>query len=207
MIGLINKKISIMDYCDIREIRVIKRKKDSIICFSFVQMNTEYFGKLIRTDMQSDFIKERDINNYINDNIKDCKYHTKLLHVYENIRLPDNLLVLVRDKTTNAEYNLMIFEYSGKNPLRYYINKLSQSNFNKIIKQIREATSILNGIGVIHYDLYCESNVMLKKENNEWVIKIIDYGLSYIDLTDKSDSDYNNIIESIEHFSKKHIVS
>lgn len=101
----------------------------------------------------------------------------------------------------------MIFEYSGKNPLRYYINKLSQSNFNKIIKQIREATSILNGIGVIHYDLYCESNVMLKKENNEWVIKIIDYGLSYIDLTDKSDSDYNNIIESIEHFSKKHIVS
>jgi len=65
---------------------------------------------------------------------------------------------------------------------------------------------MLNDIGVIHYDLYCESNVMLKKEKNEWVIKIVDYGLSYIDLTDKTDSDYNNIIESIEHFCKKHIV-
>lgn len=204
MIGLFKQKISIMDYQDIK---LIKRKRDNIICFSFVQNNTEYFGKLIHIDMQADFIKERDINIYINDNIKNCKYHTRLLHVYENIRLPDNLLVLVKDRTKNVEYNLMIFEYSGKNPLRYYINKLSQSNFNKIIKQIREATSILNSIGVIHYDLYCESNVMLKKEDNEWVIKIIDYGLSYIDPTDKTDSDYNNIIESIEHFSKKHVVS
>lgn len=193
-----------MDYSDIK---LIKRKGDNIICFSFIENNIEYFGKLIHVNMQADFIKERNINIYINDNLKDCKYHTKLLHVYENIKLSDNLLVLVKDQQKNTEYNLMIFEYSGKNPLRYYINKLSQSNFNKIIKQIREATRILNDIGVIHYDLYCESNVMLKKENKDWVIKIIDYGLSYIDPTDKSDSDYNNIIESIEHFSKKHIVS
>ena len=79
-------------------------------------------------------------------------------------------------------------------------------DFNEIIKQIREATDLLNDIGVIHYDLYCESNVMLKKENNNWIIKIIDYGLSYIDLTDKTDSDYINIIESIEHFNKKHSI-
>jgi hypothetical protein len=47
---------------------------------------------------------------------------------------------------------------------------------------------------------------MLKKEKNKWVIKIIDFGLSYIDLSDKRDSDYKNIIESIEHFNKKHII-
>lgn len=189
------------------DIKIIKRKGNNIICFSFVENNTEYFGKLIHADMQSDFIKERDINIYINDNLKDNKYHTKILHVYENIELSDNLLILVKEPTTNAKYNLMIFEYSGKHPLRYYINKLSQNNFNKIIKQLRDATSFLKSIGVIHYDLYCESNVMLKKENNEWVIKIIDYGLSYIDLSDKTDSDYNNIIESIEHFCKKHFIS
>ena len=187
-----------MDYQDIK---VIKRKNDKVICFRFVENNTYYFGKLVHLDMQADFIRERDINIYINNNIKNSKYYTKMLNVYENITIPDSLTFLVKDQ--NVKYNLMIFEFSGNHPLRYYINKLSPKKFNEIIKQIREATKLLNDIGVIHYDLYCESNVMLKKENNEWIIKIIDYGLSYIDLTDKTDSDYNNIIESIEHFNKK----
>jgi tRNA A-37 threonylcarbamoyl transferase component Bud32 len=190
-----------MDYQDIK---IIKRKGDKIICFRFVNNNTYYFGKLVHLDMQSDFIRERDINIYINNNIKNSKYYTKMLNVYENITIPDSLTFLVKDPT--VKYNLMIFEFSGNHPLRYYINKLSSKKFNEIIKQIREATDLLNDIGVIHYDLYCESNVMLKKENNNWIIKIIDYGLSYIDLTDKTDSDYTNIIESIEHFNKKHSI-
>lgn len=192
-----------MDY---KEIKAIKNKDDKVICFSFIQNNTEYFGKLVHIDMHVDFIRERDINSYINNNIKDFKHHTKMLYAYENITLSNNLSILLKVPNTNNKYNLMIFEYSGNRPLRYYINKLSPNNFNKIIKQIREATEMLNDIGVIHYDLYCESNVMLKKEKNEWIIKIVDYGLSYIDLTDKTDSDYNCIIESIEHFCKKHIV-
>lgn len=187
-----------MDYQDIK---VIKRKNDKVICFRFIENNTCYFGKLVHLDMQADFIRERDINIYINNNIKNSKYYTKMLNVYENITIPDSLTFLVKDQ--NVKYNLMIFEFSGNHPLKYYINKLSPKKFNEIIKQIREATELLNDIGVIHYDLYCESNVMLKKENNKWIIKIIDYGLSYIDLTDKTDSDYNNIIESIEHFNKK----
>jgi serine/threonine protein kinase len=191
---------------DFQYIKLIKNKDDKIICFTFIQNNQCYFGKLVHLDMQADFIRERDINTYINDNIKDYKHHTKMLSVYENIMLPNNLSIFLKDSNVNDKYNLMIFEYSGNRPLRYYINKLSPNNFKKIIKQLRDATNMLNDIGVIHYDLYCESNVMLKKEKNEWVIKIVDYGLSYIDLTDKTDSDYNNIIESIEHFCKKHIV-
>lgn len=194
-----------MDF-QFKDIKSIKNKDDKIICFSFIQNSTEYFGKLIHIDMQADFIRERDINTYVNDNIKDIKHHTRMLSAYENITLPDNLSILLKNPNANRKYNLMIFEYSGNRPLRYYINKLSPNNFNKILKQLREATEMLNDIGVIHYDLYCESNVMLKKEKNEWVIKIVDLGLSYIDLTDKTDSDYNCIIESIEHFCKKQII-
>ena len=190
-----------MDY-HYQDIKILKRKGDQVICFRFIENNTYYFGKLVHLDLQTEFIRERDINIYINNNIKNSKYYTKMLNVYENITIPDSLALLVKDPS--IKYNLMIFDYSGNYPLRYYINKLSSKKFNEIIKQIREATELLNDIGVIHYDLYCESNVMLKKENNKWIIKIIDYGLSYIDLTDKTDSDYNNVIESIEHFNKKH---
>ena len=190
-----------MDYQDIK---ILKRKGDQVICFRFIENNTYYFGKLVHLDMYADFNREKDINIYINNNIKNSKYYTKMLNVYENITIPDSLALLVKDP--NIKYNLMIFDYSGNYPLRYYINKLSSKKFNEIIKQIREATKLLNDIGIIHYDLYCESNVMLKKENNKWIIKIIDYGLSYIDLTDKTDSDYNNVIESIEHFNKKHSI-
>ena len=187
-------------------IKIIKNKEGKVICFSFIQNNTEYFGKLFHLDMRADFIKERDINTYINTNIKDFKYCTKMLYAYENISIPNNLLILLKNQCANAAYNLMIFDYSGNHPLRYYINKLSPKIFKKIIKQLREATELFNDIGVIHYDMYCESNVMLKKEKNEWIIKIVDFGLSYIDLTDKTDSDYNTIIESIEHFNKKQII-
>lgn len=191
---------------DFQNIKLIKNKGGKVICFRFIQDNTEYFGKLFHLDMRVDFIRERDINTYINNNIKDIKHHTRMLSVYENISIPNNLSILLKEQRANAEYNLMIFEYSGNRPLRYYINKLSPKIFRKILKQLREATELLNDIGVIHYDMYCESNVMLKKEKNEWIIKIVDFGLSYIDLTDKTDSDYNTIIESIEHFNKKQII-
>ena len=198
-----------VDYKNIKDIKIIKNKENKVICFSFVENSQQYFGKLVHIDLQADFIRERDVNIYINNNldIKGFKYYTKMLNVYENITLPDNLEKLATVENNNLQYNLMIFAYSGDHPLRYYINRLSPSNFKDILSQLREATTLLSDIGVIHYDLYCESNVMLKKEENKWVIKIIDYGLSYIDLTDKSDSDYKSIIESIEQFNKKHVIS
>ena len=188
---------------DIKCIKVIKQKCDTVICFSFVENNEHYFGKLIHTDLQTEFARERDINTYLNNNIKDFKYFTKMLKVYENITLPDNLRILV---DTTDKYNLMIFAHSGNRPLRYYINRMSRDNFKDVLIQLRDATALLSKIGVIHYDLYCESNVMLKKEHNRWVIKIIDFGLSYVDLTDDSDSDYHNILESIECYNNRHII-
>uniref|UniRef100_A0A6C0K952 Protein kinase domain-containing protein n=1 Tax=viral metagenome TaxID=1070528 RepID=A0A6C0K952_9ZZZZ len=198
----------------IKNIKVIKRKGDKIICFSFVEDRKRYFGKLIHTDLQTEFARERDINTYLNNNIttdNDFRYFTRMLKVFENIPLPNELASLVT-KLANADgdaavakYNLMVFTHAGNRPLRYYINRLSRESFKDVLKQLRDATALLNKIGVIHYDLYCESNVMLKKEKNEWVIKIIDFGLSYIDLTDDSDSDYKNILESIECFNNKHI--
>lgn len=190
---------------DIKNIKVVKQKGDTVICFSFVDVenNQQYFGKLIHTDLQTEFVRERDINRYLNNNITDFKYFTKMLKVYENITLPDNLRILV---DTTDRYNLMIFAHSGNRPLRYYINRMSRDNFKDVLRQLRDATALLSKIGVIHYDLYCESNVMLKKEHNRWVIKIIDFGLSYVDLTDDSDSDYQNILESIEYYNNKHII-
>lgn len=190
---------------NIKDIKVVKQKGDTVICFSFVdaENNQQYFGKLIHTDLQTEFIRERDINTYLNNNIKDFKYFTKMLKVYENITLPDNLRILV---DTTDKYNLMIFAHSGNRPLRYYINRMSRDNFKDVLIQLRDATALLSKIGVIHYDLYCESNVMLKKEHNRWVIKIIDFGLSYVDLTDDSDSDYHNILESIECYNNRHII-
>ena len=193
------------DLKNIKDIKVVKQKGDTVICFSFVDVenNQPYFGKLIHTDLQTEFIRERDINTYLNNNIKDFKYFTKMLKVYENITLPDNLRTLV---DTTDKYNLMIFAHSGNRPLRYYINRMSRDNFKDVLRQLRDATALLSKIGVIHYDLYCESNVMLKKEHNRWVIKIIDFGLSYVDLTDDSDSDYQNILESIECYNNRHII-
>lgn len=190
---------------DIKDIKIVKQKGDAVICFSFVDVenNQQYFGKLIHTDLQTEFVRERDINRYLNNNITDFKYFTKMLKVYENITLPDNLRTLV---DTTDKYNLMIFAHSGNRPLRYYINRMSRDNFKDVLRQLRDATALLSKIGVIHYDLYCESNVMLKKEHNRWVIKIIDFGLSYVDLTDDSDSDYQNILESIECYNNKHII-
>ena len=190
---------------DIKDIKIVKQKGDAVICFSFVDVenNQQYFGKLIHTDLQTEFVRERDINRYLNNNITDFKYFTKMLKVYENITLPDNLRTLV---DTTDKYNLMIFAHSGNRPLRYYINRMSRDNFKDVLRQLRDATALLSKIGVIHYDLYCESNVMLKKEHNRWVIKIIDFGLSYVDLTDDSDSDYQNILESIECYNNRHII-
>jgi serine/threonine protein kinase len=199
----------------IKDVRLVKNKGDMVICFSFVEDRERYFGKLIHTDLQTEFARERDINTYLNNNMTtddDFRYFTRMLKVFENIPLPNELAEKLETKLANADadaaakYNLMVFTHAGNRPLRYYINRLSRESFKDVLKQLRDATNLLSKIGVIHYDLYCESNVMLKKEHNRWVIKIIDFGLSYIDLTDDSDSDYKNILESIECFNNKHII-
>lgn len=187
------------------EVKIIKKKKD-LICFTFKKDNILFFGKLFylqdNIKLQEEYKREININNYIIKNIKDLSYHTKLLEIYENILPFDFLFKFIKNPFLLC--NILIFEHSGFHTLRYYINKLSTKNFNNIIEDLKKSTNYLQDINIIHYDLYCESNIMLKKINNKWTIKIIDYGLAYIDETDKSNYDYNIAIDSIKCYNKKH---
>jgi len=190
------------------DVKIVKRKTD-ILCFTFKKDNILFFGKLFYIDnndkLKEEYNREVKINKYILENIEDLSYYTKLLEIYENILPFDFILKFVKDK--NLLCNILIFEHSGFHTLRYYINRLSSKNFNNILEDLKKATKYLEDINVIHYDLYCESNIMLKKINNKWVIKIIDYGLAYIDETDKSNYDYNIALDSIKIYNKKHIIS
>ena len=186
-------------------VKLIK-KKENLLCFSYEDDGDLYFAKLFyfknNEKLKKEYMREVEINNYISENIENKKYHTRLIKIYEDIEPFDYILPFIDDKIDIC--NILIFEHSGSHPLRYYINKLSKKNFNDILYQLKEATLLLENIGVIHYDLYCQNNIMLKKHKNNWIIKIIDYGLSYIDKEDKTKHDYRVAIESIKHFSKKH---
>lgn len=188
-------------------VKIIKQN-DNIICFTYQDNDILYFAKLfyLKTEKNKiEYEREVYINSYINDNLKNKLYYTKLLNIYENILPFTFILPFIKNKEDLC--NILIFEHSGFHTLRYYINKLSITNFNNILQQLKDATQYLEDINIIHYDLYCESNIMLKKEKNKWIIKIIDYGLSYIDDTDKSKYDYTIAINSIKYFNKKHIIN
>jgi tRNA A-37 threonylcarbamoyl transferase component Bud32 len=189
------------------DICIIKQKKD-LICFTYKDNGIPYFAKVFylqdNKKLQTEYIRELKINKYIDENLKDKTYHTSLLQIHENIIPFEFIIPFVSDKELKC--NILIFEHAGYHPLRYYINRLSTSNFNHIIIQLKIACDMLQDIDVVHYDLYCESNIMLQKNNNKWNIKIIDYGLSYIDETEKSDYDYNIAIESISTYNKKYII-
>ena len=191
---------------NIYDIKIIKNNKN-IVCFTYKENDILYFAKLFYLNdnekLQLEYNREININEYIIKNMKNQKYYTKLLKIYENI-LPFKIIIPYIKNISKC--NILIFEHSGFYTLKYYINKLSSKNFNIILDQLKEATNMLEDINIIHYDLYCQSNIMLKKINNKWIIKIIDYGLSYIDNTDKSKYDYNIAIDSIKHFNKKHII-
>jgi len=167
-----------------------------------------YFLKLFylhnSKKLQTEYVREIEMNAYIDKKLMDKTYHTALLQIHEDIIPFDFILPFVSDKELKC--NILVFEHSGNHPLRYYINHLSTTNFNDIMKQLKIACDMLQDIDVIHYDLYCESNIMLQKKKNGWRIKIIDYGLAYIDDTDKTMFDYNTALESIKYYNKKHII-
>ena len=182
--------------------KIIKKKKN-LLCFKFTYNNINYFGKLFTQELDNEYTREKNINIYLNKNIHNYNNFIKLLYYYDNITLNNNLLNYFDN---NNNFNLLIFEYFNSKPLRYYINKLSKKNFNDIILQIKDATFILKNLNIIHYDLYCQTNVLLCKLNNKWTLKIIDFGLSYIDTNDNTNNDYNTLIESINDFNKKQLL-
>lgn len=191
-----------IDFNNNVEIIKIFKKKNNLLCFTFLFDDNIYFAKLFTNNLYDDFLREKNINLYINNNNDNFNNFVKMLHYYDNIILNNNLNNYFSKDIKN--FNLIIFEYFKSRPLRYYINKLSKKDFNNIILQIKNAINILNNLNIIHYDLYCQTNVLLYKNNfNKWIIKIIDFGLSYIDPNENTNYDYNILIESIIDFNYK----
>ena len=192
----------------ISNIKLIKKRKQQF-CLSFKQNNKLLFAKIYYLEndskLREDYDREVSINKYLKDITKNKKYFSELLEIRENVQ-PDECFIEFIKHSQDSLCNILIYEHAGNHTLRYYINRISQKNFNDLLEQLREATQILQENNVIHYDLYCESNILVKKENNKLNIKIVDFGLSYIDESDKTDTDYLTAIESIEHYNKKHVM-
>lgn len=195
-----------IDFNNNVQIVKIFKKKNNLLCFTFLFDDNIYFAKLFTNNLYDDFLREKKINLYINNNNYNFNNFVKMLHYYDNIILNNNLNNYFSKDI--KKFNLIIFEYFKSRPLRYYINKLSKKDFNNIILQIKNAINILNNLNIIHYDLYCQTNVLLHKNNfNKWIIKIIDFGLSYIDPDENNDYDYNILIQSIIDFNYKQTIS
>lgn len=190
---------------DIQILKILKKTKN-ILCFTFTYNDNVYFGKLFTNLLYNEYFREKNINLYLNKNNNDFTNFAKLLYYYDNIKINNNINKLFHKDIET--FHFIVFEYYNSRPLRFYINKLSKKNFNEVLLQIKNSTNILNNLNIIHYDLYCQTNVLLfKNKFNKWIIKIIDFGLSYIDYNDNTNDDYNTLIESIKHFNYKHIIS
>lgn len=190
---------------DIQILQILKKKKN-LLCFTFTYNDNVYFGKLFTNLLYNEYTREKNINLYLNINNNDFNNFVKLLYYYDNIKINNNINKLFHKDIES--FNFIVFEYFNSRHLRSYINKLSKKNFNDVLLQIKNATRILNNLNIIHYDLYCQTNVLLfKNKFNKWIIKIIDFGLSYIDEYDNTNDDYITLIESIKHFNNKHIIS
>ncbi|CAD8094363.1 unnamed protein product [Paramecium sonneborni] len=73
----------------------------------------------------------------------------------------------------------IIMEHLQGITLQEEINKeLPEKKVRNLIKQILEGLSYLHNQGIIHRDLK-PSNIYLVRENNQSIVKLIDFGLSY----------------------------
>jgi RIO-like serine/threonine protein kinase len=200
-----------MDIYDtmITDIKLIKKTKD-LFCFSYKKNEILMFSKIFFLEnnhrLKEDYDREVFMNNYLKDTnlVENKKYFSELIEIHENSRPLECFLKFIPNHH-ESDCNILIFEHAGNHTLRYYINRVSQKKFDDLLAQLKEATRILQDLHIIHYDLYCESNIMVKKVKNKHILKIIDFGLSYIDKSDKTNRDYHTAIESIQHFNKKHI--
>jgi|SaaInlV_125m_DNA_1040241.scaffolds.fasta_scaffold07485_2 hypothetical protein len=193
----------------ISDIKLIKKRKE-LYCLSFRQNDELLFAKIYYLEnnqkLKEDYDREVSINKYLKNKLKNKNYYSNLLEIRENVE-PDECFLKYISQDRDDPCNILIYEHAGNHTLRYYINRISQKTFNDLLNQLREATKLLQEVHVIHYDLYCESNILVKKEKKKFIIKIVDFGLSYIDDSDDTDSDYLTAIESIRHYNKKHHIA
>jgi len=186
---------------------IIKKTKD-LICLTYTDNKVPYFAKVFylqnNSKLREEYDRELQMNAYVNENLSDKSHHICLLQVHNNVMPFDFMIPIISEEHKQLPCNILVFEHSGKHTMRYYINRISRDNYEILMKQLKIACDMLQDIDVIHYDLYCETNIMVKRIKKNWTIKIIDYGLAYIDGTDKRDYDYNTALESISRYNNKH---
>ena len=92
-------------------------------------------------------------------------------------------IIKLLDHFENSEYIYIIMEYLAGGTLTQYIKKryfnFSENQASNIIYQIGNGIKYLHNYGIIHRDLKTD-NIMLTEDNDNGIIKIIDFGLSKI---------------------------
>ena len=92
-------------------------------------------------------------------------------------------IVKLLDHFENSEFIYIVMEYLSGGTLNQYIKKhyfnFTESQTANIIKQIANGIKYLHNYGIIHRDLKTD-NIMLTKNNDNGIIKIMDFGLSKI---------------------------
>jgi serine/threonine protein kinase len=79
----------------------------------------------------------------------------------------------------NQEFKYLDFEEMTGNLRDLNIKKMGHSQRIELIKQIANGVNELHTLGIIHRDLKPE-NILYKKSVKEYILKICDYGWSYI---------------------------
>ena len=92
-------------------------------------------------------------------------------------------IIKLLDHFENSEYIYIIMEYLSGGTLTQYIKKryfnVSENQASNIIYQIGNGIKYLHNHCIIHRDLKTD-NIMLTEDNENAIIKIIDFGLSKI---------------------------
>ena len=155
------KKKNIKDFYHVN-----KKEKNSIlkVCIN-KQDKKKYFVKII----EKDYTKLEKISYY---RIEKDKYNILKKINHENI-------VKCYDTFETKEYLYLIYEYTNKGNLIYFIEKnknLDSMKIENILSQLIEGIKCIRTYGLIPNDLNPD-NIMIQKEDNELKVKIINFNL------------------------------
>ena len=117
---------------------------------------------------------------YLNEKISSLYNEINFLKLFSNINHEN--LVKTYEIYENQNDIYCIIDYVSNNNLYNYLIKnpnITLKEIKKIIKQILNGISYIETLGIIHQDLKLE-NIMIKEDNNNLNVKIIDFGLSII---------------------------
>lgn len=219
--------------------------KPYLILFYCKYQNKNCFGKLyFFTDdnAKEKYTKEIEMAKFIKKNLSQNTQHIANMIRFTKINGKDFYKKVASElapkhvkyisKNVDKEARLIIYEYVGKFPLKTYLNRMSQTEFNKVLMQIYLTLKDFRSLDFCHGDLFINTNIMLKKLDNpidiayninnttyklpkvKWYVKIIDFDHSTINIncTDHEYLEYslmkfnkNKKIQAFEKLSKDYI--